>query len=271
MKKDVKIEILSIGNEILMGITANTNASWISLEINKLGGTVDRHTVIGDNINGIAKVVEDIISRKAQIVIVTGGLGPTYDDVTLEGIARALHTELKLNKEALDQVKKKYEEHQKDRIKDIKLTPARIKMAILPIGSVPIDNPVGTAPAVLNHKENTLIFCLPGVPQEMKEIFAGSIAPRIKKIITDQYVAEEKIEVLGIGESLLAPVLDKILANHYNVYVKSHPRESEFNKPRLGIHVQVRRDDFNQANTIVENVITDITLEVVKIGGKVIE
>ena len=170
------IEILCIGNELLSGITLNTNAHWLSKKITRIGGFVRKVTVIRDDLNEINFALTISLKRNPSWIIVCGGLGPTYDDKTLLGIGKALKKNLVLNNKARDMIKKSYN----DRRQKVKLNEARLKMAKIPVGSIPIQNPVGNAPAVLLFIKKTRIICLPGVPKEMKAIFLRSILPQIK-------------------------------------------------------------------------------------------
>ena len=103
------MEIICVGNELLIGKTLNTNAQWLSKHATTLGITVKRITVVADDINEIANAIREALKRKPQFVITTGGLGPTFDDKTLEGITKALNRKLEVNEKALKMVKEKYE------------------------------------------------------------------------------------------------------------------------------------------------------------------
>jgi len=139
-------EILCVGDELLSGITINTNAYWISQKITEAGGSVRRITAIRDDVDEISLGVRDSISRKPDWLILSGGLGPTYDDKTMQGVARGLSLELALDKTALDMLKKSYARHSVT----YELNEIRLKMAKIPIGSNPIQNPVGSAPICAN-------------------------------------------------------------------------------------------------------------------------
>src|SRR5512136_2428567 len=144
-----EMEIICVGNELLIGKTLNTNASWMAKRSTSLGVMVKRITVVGDDVEEIGVVVAEALKRKPQFVVTTGGLGPTFDDKTLEGIAKALKKDVEINDEALKMVREKYEALAKEgRIEKTELTPPRMKMARLPKGAKPLTNPVGTAPAV---------------------------------------------------------------------------------------------------------------------------
>ena len=102
------VEILCVGNELLSGITLNTNAHWIAAQVAKAGGTVERVTVVGDDLGAISTAVKESLARKPDILVTTGGLGATYDDMTLEGVARALGRKVSLDKEAVEMLKRSY-------------------------------------------------------------------------------------------------------------------------------------------------------------------
>jgi nicotinamide-nucleotide amidase len=170
------VEILCIGTELLSGITLNTNAYWLCSEITNVGGVVGRVTVVHDDLSEILSAAGESLARKPNILITTGGLGATYDDMTLEGLAAALGKKVVLDNRAVEMLKKSYARHKLH----YELTESRLKMATIPEGSTPIQNPVGSAPAIMEQAGSISIFCLPGVPSEMKAIFEEYILPRIK-------------------------------------------------------------------------------------------
>jgi nicotinamide-nucleotide amidase len=124
-------EILCVGNELLSGITINMNAYWMSKKITEAGGSVKRITVIRDDVDEISLAVRDSIARKPDWLIISGGLGPTYDDKTIQGVASGLSLELVLDKMALDMLKKSYA----PRSMNYELNEIRLKMAKIPVGS----------------------------------------------------------------------------------------------------------------------------------------
>ena len=153
------IEILCVGNELLIGKTLNTNAQWIAKQVTSLGLTVKRVTVVADDVNEIANAIREAFDRKPQFAITTGGLGPTFDDKTLEGIAEAMNGKLTVNTKALKMVREKYETYARGRrTEKVELTQARVKMATLPEKAKPITNPVGTAPGVQVNWGQTILI-----------------------------------------------------------------------------------------------------------------
>jgi len=219
------VEIVCVGNELLIGKTLNTNAQWLADQITRLGGKVTRITEVGDDIEEIASVVREALRRKVNFVITSGGLGPTFDDKTLQGISRATGKKLKLNPEALRLVGDRYKEMFVP--KRLRLTKPRVKMAILPEGSSPIPNPFGTAPGVLVERGSSKLISLPGVPMELKGIFEKSVAGMIREKSGNLAFYESSMIVRGIVESALAPMIDRVMRGNPRAYVKSHPKGGE--------------------------------------------
>ncbi len=238
----VDLEIICVGNELLIGKILNTNAQWLSQNATSLGATVKRVTVIPDEIGEIAKAIQEASERKPQFIIITGGLGPTFDDKTLQGLAVALNQKLEVNQKALEMIKQKYQEHAKARqLGTIELTKPRLKMATLPENAEPIHNPVGTAPAVHARLEGMKLFALPGVPSEMEAIFAKTIAPLLKQASGDVCFYQDSLFVFGLFESSLAPLIDKAMNDNKGVYIKSHPTGTE-TKPQIELHLTITSD-----------------------------
>jgi nicotinamide-nucleotide amidase len=236
----VDLEIICIGNELLIGKIKDTNAHYLATQATLLGANVKRVTVIQDTIQEIATTINETIARKPQFIVTTGGLGPTFDDKTLQGIAKALNRKLEVNPKALAIVKQKCIEYAKKRglPTEIEMTPPRAKMATLPEKTVVVNNPVGTAPGVRVDIEKTVLFALPGVPGEMEAIFNETIAPLIKQAVGDEVFCERSIFADNIFESRLAPLIDKVMSEHVGVYVKSHPMRTE-NKPHVELHLTI--------------------------------
>jgi nicotinamide-nucleotide amidase len=231
-----QMEIICIGNELLIGKTLNTNASWLAKRSTTFGIMVKRITVVGDDVDEIVSVVREALKRKPNFIITTGGLGPTFDDKTLEGIAKALNRKVKVNEKALKMVREKYENYVKEgKMERVELTPARIKMARLPERADPLPNPVGTAPGVIIDVGGTFLIALPGVPAEMEAIFDESVAPLLKKEAVELTFFETSMYADGIMESTLAPLIDKTMHDNPHVYIKSHPKGEE-RKPHIEIH-----------------------------------
>lgn len=263
------MEIICVGNELLIGKTLNTNAHWLAKRITSLGLSVKRITVVGDEVNEIAKAVREALQRKPRFIITVGGLGPTFDDKTLEGVAEALEGELEVDEKALEMVKKKYETYLKEgRIEKVELTPPRIKMAKLLEGAMPLPNPVGTAPGVTLNVKKTVLIALPGVPLEMKAIFEGSVALLLKREAGGVMFFETNIHIDGVAESALAPLIDRAMHNNPYVYIKSHPR-GEDKKPHIEVHFSTTAKSSKTARNRLGKAMIQLSELVQRSGGKV--
>jgi len=253
--------IISIGNELLIGKVVNTNFSWLAEQLTSMGYRVKREITVMDDIQEISWAFREALSSKASLIISTGGLGPTYDDKTSEALAFALGKRWQVDEKALEMVKKKYESA------GMEVTEHRIKMAKLPEGAVPLENPAGTAPGIMIKEGETLIIVLPGVPKEMKAIFNGMVEELRSR--TGLAVAEAEFSVSGVPESSIAPLIDKIVAQYPSVYVKSHPRGKELGAPLLLIHLSARSRDEKEALSMVKQAEDALISLIKEIGGKV--
>ena len=265
----VNMEIICIGNELLIGKILNTNAQWIARRATSLGVIVKRITVVSDDVEEIASAVKEAVQRKSRFIITTGGLGPTFDDKTLEGIAKALNRELKMNEKALKLVKEKYESYFKaGKMEEAEITPYRAKMAMLPEGAEPLPNPVGTAPGVLINTMGSLLIALPGVPHEMEAIFESSIVPLLKKESKGLTFFETSLNIDGIMESTLAPLIEITMRDNPYVYIKSHPRGGE-RKPHMEVHLSTIAENSEIARTRLGKAAIQLSELVKGKGGRV--
>jgi nicotinamide-nucleotide amidase len=217
-----RVEIIAIGKEVLQGQTLDTNSNWLAKRITALGGRVGRIVVPDDDVGTIAQEIEASFNNNAEVIITTGGLGPTFDDKTLAGIAEATGTPLALDPEALEFVTRRYAEFYKQGfVESPDITPAREKMAHVPHGAELMANPVGTAPAVFLKASRGVIFALPGVPKEMQAIFEQSVLPRLKEILGPAVYLEEAVNT-GLGdESILGELVNRVMKRVPGVYLKS--------------------------------------------------
>ncbi len=253
--------IISIGNELLIGKVVNTNFSWLAEQLESIGYKVRRGITVMDDIEEISWAFRQALSSKASLIISTGGLGPTYDDKTSEALAFALNRRWEINEEALGMVKRKYESV------GMELTEHRIKMAKLPEGAVPLENPAGTAPGIMVREGDSLIIALPGVPKEMKAIFNDLIDELRAR--TGIMVAETEFSVSGIPESSIAPLIDEVVRRYPAVYVKSHPRGKELEAPLLLIHLSARAHTKEEALSMVKEAESMLLSMIKEIRGKI--
>ncbi len=263
------IEIICIGNELLIGKTLNTNAQWLAKRVTTLGLSVRRVTIVGDDVNEISSAVRESIQRNSVFLLITGGLGPTFDDRTLEGLADALERKLEINEEALTMIKEKYRKYAEEgKMKKAELTPPRVKMAKLPEGCRPLFNPVGTAPSVVTEHEGTTIIALPGVPSEMKAIFDQSVASLLRQLAGDVTFFETSIETTGIIESEMAPLIERVMQDNPYVYIKSHPKGAE-RIPRIEFHLSTTAKNSGVARKRVGKGLIQLSELIGEKGGKI--
>lgn len=188
-------EIITIGTELLLGEIVNTNTQVIALALRKIGVDLYRTATIGDNPDRIAQILLESTSR-ADIVIVTGGLGPTVDDPTRLAIAQAFDLELIFHPELWDEIVRRFSKY------GIQPPENNRQQAFLPAGAEPLPNPRGTAPGIFLESNDSLVFALPGVPMEMEGMLIEQVIPRI----TAHYsltgvILTRNIRVEKIGES----------------------------------------------------------------------
>ena len=263
------VELICVGNELLIGKTLNTNAQWLAKRITNLGLTTRRITVVSDNLHEISDAIKEVIQRGPHFLLTTGGLGPTFDDMTLAGLAKALGCNIEINEEALNMVQEKYLTYaQKKRMNAVELTPHRLKMAKFPIGARPLPNPVGTAPAASIEHEKLTIIALPGVPSEMKSIFNESVAPMLRQVASDVTFFEKSIESRDVMESTLAPLIDNIMKKNPQVYIKSHPKGSE-KIPYIEFHISTTAKTASTARRYVNKALIQLTELIQENGGKI--
>lgn len=216
-----QIGILVVGNEILDGIVLDTNSQWIINRLKALNLHVKEKVTVRDEVPEIAKGLRRLVADGCNLVFTTGGLGPTHDDKTLSGVAEALGLPLEVNEEALSIVTRQYSIlHQRGVIEMAEMTEARRKMAVLPRGARPLDNRVGGAPGVLLDIEGAQIVCLPGVPGELIWIFDNQLMSLLKQRVEGAF-AEEIIFLPLRDESTLAPIIDDVMRDIPDVYIKS--------------------------------------------------
>lgn len=216
-----QIGILVVGNEILDGIVLDTNSHWIINQLKALNLLVKEKATVRDELPEIARALRRLVADGCTLVFTTGGLGPTHDDKTLSGVAEAFGLTLELNEEALSIITRQYSDlHDRGVIETAEITDSRRKMAVLPRGAKPLDNRIGGAPGIILDVEGAQIVCLPGVPGELMWIFDNQLLTLLKKRVEGAFA--EKIIYLPLrDESTLAPIIDEVMEDAPDVYIKS--------------------------------------------------
>jgi nicotinamide-nucleotide amidase len=267
------VELIVVGNELLNGTTLDTNSHWISKRIVDSGGIVTRKTTISDSLSEISGAFRDTISRNPGWIISLGGLGPTFDDMTLEGLGLAIHRRIKRNKVAVEMIRLSRERRIMLGAKLSKrISKATLKMADIPVGSVPLRNSVGTAPGVMTLAGKTKIVSLPGVPKEMKAIFAEEVKPMMKKDFLSFKRKERWITARGISESVIAPNIEKLMKRYSPlIYIKSHPIgfRNRLSILKFQISVSARADDERKIDALLSDATRALASMARKLGASV--
>ena len=196
-------EIVTIGTEMLLGDLVDTNTAWISRRLATLGVGVYRHTTVGDNSKRIVGALEEAAAR-SDLVVTTGGLGPTSDDLTNECLAVLTGREMVDYPEAREHVDHKFAQFGREP------SPSNYKQALFPKGTRLIPNPLGTAMGALLEWEGTLFATLPGVPSEMKRMFEETLEPLVRDR-SDGAIVSKTLHFAGLGESALAEKVQEFL------------------------------------------------------------
>ncbi|MDA4123114.1 MAG: molybdopterin-binding protein [Thaumarchaeota archaeon] len=263
----VKVSSLCVGKELLIGKTVNTNAYWIGARLLALGIMLDRILTVTDSLPEIASGLTELLSRGPDFIVVIGGLGPTPDDMTLRGVAQGLAVELRSNKDALDIIRAHYVRRG---LGKVPMTKARRKMAVLPEGSVPVVNGLGTAPAVRIERTQTVIYCLPGVPKEMEQIFKQSVEPEIRRKVGKLYPSRTTMQLQDVFESNLAPSIYEAVRAHPDAYIKSHPKGIRKGKSHVELDIVVTSRSKKESKRERDEIVDFFERRVREGGGKLI-
>jgi len=196
-----RVEIISVGDELLIGNTLNTNATFIARGLTAIGLAVARITTIGDDAGDLRTALSEAMDSY-DVTIMTGGLGPTHDDITKEVASHFFGSTLKLDETILAGLRKRYE------ARGIEMASVNVGQAMVPDGADILNNPVGTAPGLLFTRKDRKCFILPGVPAEMKAICEESVFPRLREV--GEVFLQETLRTTGIAESSLFEKLGDI-------------------------------------------------------------
>lgn len=241
----MKAEILAVGTELLMGQIANTNAQYISNRLPDVGVGVYYHSVIGDNPDRLKKSLALALER-ADIVITTGGLGPTKDDLTKEVIAQAMNRKLVLHQESLDKIEEFFKRFSR------KMTDNNIKQAYLPENSIIIRNSNGTAPGCIIEEGTKIIMMLPGPPSEMKPMFEETIIPYLREK-ADFRLKSTFLRIFGIGESAMEDKIIDLIDGQINPTIAPYAKEGE-----VTLRVTARYTENEDPDVLLKPVIEEI-------------
>jgi nicotinamide-nucleotide amidase len=250
------VGILVIGNEVLSGLVLDTNSNWMEIRLLALGLQIKRLVSVRDDLNEIGQAL-DFLSSTCDVIITSGGLGPTHDDMTLKAIAKALNRSIIKSQDALVIVRRQYQNlFERGIVDSPDMTESRVKMAYIPEGAIPLNNKIGGAPGVMILEEGFTLFCLPGVPSELKFIFEDSLIPWIRERVRWKF-HEQVVEFGTHDESVFAPAIDGVMKKHPGVYIKSMPK-TYGTSMSLRVWISMGSEDEHKAIKQVEETIRDL-------------
>ncbi len=213
-------ELIAVGTELLLGNIANTDAQFLSEKLSGLGITVHHHTVVGDNPQRLAQALETARGR-ADIIITTGGLGPTYDDLTKQTICRTFGRELELHEDILEEIRTWFRNKLGREMPE-----NNVQQALLPVGCVVFDNPVGTAPGCAFLEDGVHVLMLPGPPFECRYMFEHRAARYLEQL-TDGVIVSHEIKIFGMGESSVEEALREPMTRSANPTLAPYAKLNE--------------------------------------------
>lgn len=218
----MRAETISIGTELLLGQITDTNAVWIAEQLSHVGVDLYFRTTVGDNVGRIVDAIKHALTR-ADVVITTGGLGPTVDDMTREAVAKATERDLVLDDKLLAQIRTMFSKWGNP------MSENNVRQAYIPRGATPIENPVGTAPCFIVQHEGRYVISIPGVPREMKHIMETRVLPFLREQTGgEQIILSKTLRTCAVGESLVdSKIADLETEMNPTVGLLAHPGQTD--------------------------------------------
>ncbi|MCF2616312.1 competence/damage-inducible protein A [Oscillibacter valericigenes] len=240
-------EIIAVGTELLLGNIVNTNAQDISQALSAVGVNVFWHTVVGDNPQRLKEAL-DVARRRADIIITTGGLGPTYDDLTKQTICESFGKPLVLHQDILDGLKVFFEKNV-----HMKMPSNNLQQAELPEGCTVFDNPVGTAPGCAFEADGVHVLMLPGPPFEMLTMLKGHVIPYLRGLSSEVIVSHD-IMTFGLGESPMEELMREKMSRMENPSLATYAKPSE-----VRLRATAKAESVEAAEAMLSPVVKDVT------------
>lgn len=241
----MKTEILCVGTELLLGDIVNTNAAYLSQELALLGVEVYHHTVVGDNPQRLAQALKIAFSR-SDTVVMTGGLGPTYDDLTKETVADFFRCPLKMDIPSLNAIQEYFARTGRE------LTDNNKKQAMLPEGCIVFPNSCGTAPGFALTVEDKTAILLPGPPSEMTAMFQLSVRPYLEAR-SQKILVSHNVHIFGLGESHVESLLKPMMTSYRNPTIAPYAKQGE-----VRIRVTASAGSLQEGNRMIAPVLREI-------------
>ena len=244
----MKAEIIAVGSELLTPDRVDTNSLFVTEELNKLGIEVLRKTIVGDNRELLAEAFRDALNR-VPVVITSGGLGPTEDDLTRETVAELLGRRLQRNDEVVRAIEARFRSFKRD------MPAVNLRQAMVPEGAEVLENPRGTAPGLWIEDKGRMVALLPGPPRELKPLFLEQVLPRLRRHVSGVRMFHRELRVTGLGESHVEERIRPIYTRypHVNTTILAAPGEVQ-------IHLRIWTDDTTQAETTLDEIVRSFEL-----------
>ncbi len=271
-----------------MGKISNMNAHWLAKRATTLGLDVDRIVTVTDDIDVISNVVGEAIQRRPRFIITTGGLGPTYDDKTLEGIAKGTGRSLEFSEQALKKIVERFREHMEGRKSEFSkqafkrirqriaeyergnYSPFILESATIPNGSSIVFGPDvhGGGRGIMMEIESTILIALPGVPQQVNAIFEEWLVPLIREAAGNVTFLEMSLNLKGIWERALAPLIDRVMYENPHVYLKSNVK-SDTVREGIELYLSTTAENRSMAENYLNTALNQISELIRSKGGKI--
>lgn len=242
-------EIIAVGTELLLGNVVNTNASYLAAKLADLGINVYYQSVIGDNSQRLREIITLAFSR-SDLIITTGGMGPTYDDLTKETIAEYFGVPLEVHQPSLAKIRDYFAKRPN------KMTANNEKQALMPKGAIIFDNPSGTAPGCALEKDGKIAILLPGPPSEMQLMFESAVEDYLRKFSQTTLVSQT-LYLFGIGESTVESLLKEMMTTAQNPTIAPYANNGE-----VLLRITAQAKDEAQGNALIKPVIDAISEKV---------
>lgn len=243
--KIMTVEIISVGTEILLGNIVNTNAAYLAEKCAGLGLSCYHQDVVGDNEERLCETIKMALAR-ADILLLSGGLGPTQDDLTKEAAAKVLGKPLYLHEESREVIRQYFEK------RGLEITDNNWKQAMVPEGCIVVDNPNGTAPGIIMAENGKHVILMPGPPGELIPMFETSIIPYLSNL-QSCVIFSQTVKVCGVGESKLETMVKDLIDNQTNPTIATYAKTGE-----VHLRVTARAEDEKGARKLVKPVVKEL-------------
>jgi molybdenum cofactor synthesis domain-containing protein len=261
--KQTTVEIFAIGTELVIGRITDTNSQWMARQIAEQGGAVRRITALTDDLDDIVAALRDSLERGTDLILTSGGLGPTPDDLTVQGVARVLGRGTFVDEATLDDYVRRRNLNSRDEI-----SAGLRKMATVPEGSEVRPNPAGWAPCTFVRHDGGTIVIMPGPPKEMEAVFEMHVTELIAQVSAAKSAALRL--VVSMFESEVSPLMQEVMARFPGTYLKAYVAMRDASGQALPVDVVATGEDSHSAHQLLQQAVTFFG-ELVTARGKTME